>query len=386
MATLDTGSSIGTRLGLLELLKSDPSSSDTPYVSSAAIATPLFLPEPSTPTPDISVVVVAYDSGGALLRCLASIDHEEEGVLEVIIVNNGLWGDELKIAAQSRRVRLVSPGRNIGFAAGCNLGAAHARGETLVFLNPDTIAATGAIRRLAETLEDDSVAIAMARLRLLYEPELLNSSGTVVHISGLGWAGGFAEDAESAGQPTDVAAPSGAAMAIRASAFRRLGGFRPEFFMYHEDQELGWRVQMIGKRVVMNPNADVYHDYEFDRHPRKRYFLERNRLAFLSLTFSLRTLVVLAPVLLATELGMCALAARQGWLRDKLRGSLWCARNVRRLLRLRRENQALRTVRDRELVRVLTPVLAPAAMTLPAVVRLVNPMLAAYWRFALRLI
>lgn len=379
--------SSGRRGSALEPLKRDPPSSDIQHVSSAAIATPLFVPEPSTlPVSDVSVVVVAYDSGGALLRCLASIDHEEEGVLEVIIVNNGLWGDELKIAAQSRRVRLVTPGHNIGFAAGCNLGAEHARGNTLVFLNPDTIAATGAIRRLAGTLEDESVAIAMARLRLLYEPELLNSSGTVVHISGLGWAGGFAEDADSAGEPTDVAAPSGAAMAIRAAEFRRLGGFRPEFFMYHEDQELGWRVQMIGKRVVMNPHADVYHDYELDRHPHKRYFLERNRLAFLSLSFSLRTLVVLAPVLLATELGMCALAARQGWLRDKLRGSLWCVRNLPRLLQLRRETQALRTVRDRELVRVLTPVLAPAAMTLPAVVRLVNPMLAAYWRLALRLI
>lgn len=338
------------------------------------------------PTPLISIVIVAYDSGGALVRCLATVDREEEGVHEVIVVNNGSWGEELEIAAASTRVRVVEPGRNLGFAAGCNLGAEHAAGDVLVFLNPDTIAATGAIGKLAATLEDESVAIAMARLRLLYEPKLLNSSGTVVHISGLGWAGGFAEDAESAGEPVDVAAPSGAAMAIRADEFRRLGGFRPEFFMYHEDQELGWRVQMLGKRVVMNPHADVYHDYEFDRHPDKRYFLERNRLAFLSLSFSLRTLAVLAPVLLATELGMCVLAARQGWLRDKLRGSLWCVRNLPRLLRLRRETQRLRTVRDRELVRVLTPVLAPAAMTLPAVVRLVNPMLAAYWRVALKVL
>lgn len=377
------------------VLKKRTAISDTSGVSSLAVTSSpvrvlpghgptLVLVAP--PAPLISVVVVAYGSGGALLRCLASIDREDEGVHEVIIVNNGEWGEELEIAAASPRVRLVEPGRNLGFAAGCNLGAAHATGEVLIFLNPDTIAAAGALRKLAETLDDESVAIAMARLRLLYEPELLNSSGTVVHISGLGWAGGFAEDAESAGEATDVAAPSGAAMAIRADEFRRLGGFRPEFFMYHEDQELGWRVQLTGRRVVMNPSADVYHDYEFDRHQDKRYFLERNRLAFLSLSFSLRTLIVLGPVLLATELGMCALAARQGWLRDKLRGSLWCLRNARRLVRLRRETQSLRTVRDRELVRVLTPVLAPAAMTLPAVVRLINPLLAGYWRLALRII
>jgi GT2 family glycosyltransferase len=358
-----------------------PSLAPTAFAEAAA---PLALVPP--PEPLISVVVVAYDSGGALLRCLAAVDQPDEGVHEVIVVNNGAAGEEIDIVAASPRVRVLEPGRNLGFAAGCNLGAENATGDVLVFLNPDTIAASGALRSLARTLEDDSIAIAMARLRLLYEPTLLNSSGTVVHISGLGWAGGFAECASTVGAAADVAAPSGAAMAIRAETFELLGGFRPEFFMYHEDQELGWRARMAGKRVVIDPCADVYHDYEFDRHERKRYFLERNRLAFVSLSFSLRTLFVLAPVLVATELGMVALAAKQGWLRDKLGGSLWCARNVRALWRRRRETQALREVSDGELVRMLTPVLAPAAMRLPGIVRLVNPLLAAYWRLALRLI
>ena len=210
-------------------------------------------------------------------------------------------------------MRLVEPGRNLGFAAGCNLGAEHADGRDPRLPEPGhDCGSRRAPPRSHETLEDDSIAIAMARLRLLYEPTLLNSAGTVVHISGLGWAGGFAECASTVPVQADVVAPSGAAMAIRADEFRRLGGFRPQFFMYHEDQELGWRVRLSGKRVVIAPEADVYHDYEFDRHARKRYYLERNRIAFLALSFSARTLLVLAPVLLATELGMWLLAAKQG--------------------------------------------------------------------------
>ena len=67
----------------------------------------------------------------------------------------------------------------------------------LVFLNPDTVVAPGALRQLARALEDPDVGIAMARLRLLDEPEKLNSSGVQVHVTGIGWAGGFGEPADS---------------------------------------------------------------------------------------------------------------------------------------------------------------------------------------------
>jgi GT2 family glycosyltransferase len=336
--------------------------------------------------PAVAVVLVAYDSGGDLLRCVAAIDRDEEGIDEIVIVNNGLEGPELEIAGSSPRIRVVTPPENIGFAAGCNFGAAFASSEILVFLNPDTVPAPGALRALVRTLEDESVAIATPRLRLLHEPDLLNGAGNVVHISGLGWCDQFAEPALDVREARDVPAPSGAAFAIRAAEYRELGGLREELFMYYEDQDLGWRVQMQGRRVVMNPRADVYHDYDFYKHQHKHYFLERNRFVFLLLAFSVRTLLVLAPVLVAAELAMCLLAARQGWLKEKLRGWVWSARHVRVLLRLRRETQRSRRIRDRELVRLLTPAIDPGAMAAPPIVRLFNPLLAAYWAVASRLI
>ncbi len=336
--------------------------------------------------PRVSVVLVAYDSGGALLRCIASIDDAAEWVSEIVVVNNGLPGEEIEIAAESPRVKVITPHRNLGFGAGCNLGAANASGDVLVFLNPDTVAAPGAIPHLVRTLEDESIAIAMARLRLFYEPQLLNSNGNVVHITGLPWCGGHGEPAEDVSIVADVTAPSGAAMAMRADEFRRLGGFREELFLYQEDIELGWRAQMQGRRVVVNTAADVYHEYEFDRNKRKRYFMERNRLAFLLMAFSWRTLLVLSPLLVGVEAGMCVLALKQGWLGDKLRGWLWLARNLGSLMRHRRRTQAARQLPDEQLARHLTPTIHPGVITVPLLVRLVNPLLQAYWWIALRLI
>ena len=152
-------------------------------------------------------------------------------------------------------VRLLEPGRNLGYAGGCNLGAAEATGDVVVFLNPDTVIDPGALRALDETLQDPAIGIVMARLRLLDRPTLLNSGGTVLHVSGLAWAGRYGEPADSVREVEDVAAPSGAAMAIRRELFQELGGFTDELFMYLEDTELGWRARLRGLRVVVAPSA-----------------------------------------------------------------------------------------------------------------------------------
>jgi GT2 family glycosyltransferase len=333
----------------------------------------------------VSVVIVAYRAGPALLRCLDSLDGQE-GLLETIVVDNGGWGSEIEEARRLEGVRVIEPADNIGFAAGCNLGARDAQGDVVVFLNPDTVVAEGALANLARAVEDRSVGIAMARLRLLDDPDKLNSSGVEVHVTGIGWAGGFGEPAESISERRDVPAPSGTAMAVRTDTFHRLGGFADELFMYLEDLELGWRARMAGYRVVVEPAADVFHEYEYGRNPRKNFFLERNRLVFVLSAYSLRLLVLLGPVLLTTELGMTALALKEGWLRDKVAGWAWLARNTRVVARRRRRTQELRAVRDHDLSRFLTATFAPAMVPVPGLLRVANPVVRGYWTVVRKLL
>jgi GT2 family glycosyltransferase len=330
-----------------------------------------------------SAVVVAYHAGPGLTRLLDSLDGQE-GLHEVVVVDNGGGGSELDDARRRPGVLVVDPRGNVGFAAGSNAGAAATDGDVLVFLNPDTVVAPGAVAQLARTLEDPAIGIAMARLLLLDRPQVLNSRGLELHVSGISWAGGYGEPADSVHELHDVAAASGTALAVRADTFRLLGGFTSELFMYQEDLLLGWKARLAGLRVVVDPGADVFHDYEYGRNVAKHYLLERNRLVFLLTTYSPRLLALLSPVLLSTELAMAAHAAREGWLRDKLRGWAWIARNARWVARQRRATQRVRRVSDRELAVLLTPTLSPAMIDLPSPARAANRVVEAYWRLVRR--
>ena len=90
--------------------------------------------------PDISVVIVSYKVAELLRPCLASIQREAVGcTYEVIVVENGSGdGSAALVRDEFPDVRLIALDENVGFAAGCNLGARAAEGEYVLLLNPDT--------------------------------------------------------------------------------------------------------------------------------------------------------------------------------------------------------------------------------------------------------
>ena len=199
-------------------------------------------------------------------------------------------GEHVEIAAVDNDARSVD---NVGFGAGCNRGARETDADVLVFVNPDTVVQPGAVAALARALEDPDVGVVQARLRLLDRPELLNSSGNVVHVSGLAWPGGYGDPADDAHRAARRS-PTRAARRSRSArdVFRELGGFTEELFLYQEDLELCWRAHLHGLRVLVVPDADVLHDYVLERPGRqKEYYLERNRLIVVLSAFSARLLL-----------------------------------------------------------------------------------------------
>lgn len=337
-------------------------------------------------TPEISAVVLAWGEEPWLERCVEAVLASEGVSVELLCVDNGCTSAALRRVASRAGVRVLRPGRNLGFAGGCNLAAAHARGAFVALVNSDAIVDPHALRRLADVAGRDDVGIATSSLRLAEDPERLNSAGNPVHFLGLTWSGAFGEPAAEHAEERDVAAASGACAVLRRQVWDDLGGFDPVYFAYHEDVELSLRCWQRGLRVVYVPDAVAVHHYEFSRHPSKMYLLERNRHLLVLTAFSARTLALTAPALVAFEAMVLLAAVVQGWWRQKLRAWCWVACHTGWVRARRRRLQRERTVPDALIAPLLSGRLDPGNVALPPGLRWVSATFDGYWRLARRLL
>jgi GT2 family glycosyltransferase len=297
--------------------------------------------------PAISAVVVCYQTPAEQVRAaIETLLEQSRPPLEIVVVDNDPAA-RLAPLLDAPGVRTVAAGRNLGYGGAVNLVAPALRGEYIVCLNPDATAAPDCLERLAAVVDADAeVAIAGAQV-LLADGITRNAGANPLHPTGISPSGGYGEQREH-GPPRDVAVVSGACALMRRGAFLELGGFTEELFLYYEDTDLCWRARIAGHRVLYCPEAVALHDYDFGGAGRKWLLLERNRLESVLTNYELRTLLVLAPLLLAAEAGLLAVAAAGGWLRWKLRA--YAALRPGSVSRRRRAVQRTRRCADAELL------------------------------------
>lgn len=331
--------------------------------------------------PTLSVLIVAYGSRDDLTKTLPAMLGELDDGDELIVVDNKPGDGSVEVVRElAPQARIVSPGRNTGFAGGADAGAEVAGGDLLVLLNPDAAPQPGwgeAIRR--PWLEQRGWA-AWQALVADGTGGRINSAGNPIHFTGIVWAGGHGRPLAEAPPAGEVAAASGACLAIRMDEWHHVGGFPAEFFMYHEDVDLSVRLRMMGGTVGIEPTAVVAHAYDFSASADKWRWLERNRLAFLVRTYPGPLLALLAPALLATELALLPVAFAGGWGNQKLRANREFLAWLPRLLRERRALQRQRAIGAAEFAASLTPdldsdLISPLVRSPPA-----RMLLHGYWR------
>ncbi len=213
-------------------------------------------------TPRISVIVLNYNGSRWLEPCLAALAAQADAPrFETLLVDNGSSDGSMPlVAARFPSVRIVDNGRNLGFAGGNNAGARAARGDTLVFLNNDTIPAPDWLARLhAASLEAPARALVTSRIVFLDRPNVIDSAGDGYLRAGGAFKHGHGAYTDGFTTSREVFGACGAAFLIRRDIFDRLKGFDEDFFMVYEDVDLSYRARLAGCQCWYAADAVVRH-------------------------------------------------------------------------------------------------------------------------------
>lgn len=224
----------------------------------------------------VSIMVVNYKVDKELLNCLSSIIDSKPNIsYEIIVIDNG-DSDNLKYILKKKfpKVLYIKSSSNVGYGGGNNLGAQHARGEYLFFLNPDTKILDGALDNSynffiknnnvgivspvfldnnlkpfksqgSKELTPWNILFSQSILRRIFKNKNIYNKDALI-----GW------DVKS---PIEVDTVPGAALMIDSNLFKKIGGFDEKLFLYFEENDISKRVSNLGYKLFIVPSAKIIH-------------------------------------------------------------------------------------------------------------------------------
>lgn len=327
----------------------------------------------------VSIIVVNFNGKEYLEDGLNSLAKQSHPYCQVILVDNASTDGSVEyVRSNFPWVGVIENGENLGFGRAVNEGLAQAKGQYVLFLNDDLQLHEYCVEKLLVTVKEAGVGGAVPKILFFERPDEINSFGVALNYLGLAWPNRF----QLANNPELVpgeTAVGGIFLAPRL-LLEEVGGFDPSMFLYHEDSDLSWRIRLQGLKLLVNPEAVMYHRYHFSKNPDKFYHSEKNRIVMLVKNYSGRSLLLLLPALVGLELAELIFAFRMGWLKKKLKSYLEIGASLREILSRRRQIQRTRRVSDREIVSLFSSRLASPGVKNWAIPWLVSPLISAYWK------
>ena len=229
----------------------------------------------SPQTPDVSVIVISYNTRDMTLACLDSVYAETTCNFEVVVVDNASSdGSAEAIRARFPQVTLIAESVNHGFAAAHHLAVPHCRAPWLLLLNPDTVVLDGALDKLMAfrrqrpeagiwggrtVFADGSLNASSCWRRQTLWSLFCRASGLAVVFEGSALFNPEAYVGWPRDSVREVDIVTGCLFLIARETWDRLGGFDPVFVMYGEEADLCLRARRIGARPAITPEAEIIH-------------------------------------------------------------------------------------------------------------------------------
>lgn len=212
--------------------------------------------------PQVSIVIPVYNQFGYTYNCLKSILEYSGNVSYEVIIADDCSTDQVKeLEKVVSGITVLHNKENLKFLLNCNHAAEYAKGEYILFLNNDTQVQPDWLKPMVELLEAHPEA-GMTGAKLVYPYGCLQEAGGILWKDGSAWNYGHMKN------PTEpdfcyvkeADYISGAAIMIRTSLWKEIGGFDTAFApAYYEDTDLAFEVRKHGYKVLLQPTSVVVH-------------------------------------------------------------------------------------------------------------------------------
>ena len=239
--------------------------------------------------PLVYAIILNWNRRGDTVACLESLAQVDYPNLRLLVVDNGSTdGTPEAVSHQFPDVALIVNNQNLGFAAGCNVGIRYAieqEADYVFLLNNDTLVDPAVLRHLV-SLTGPDVGMVAPKIYYAADPTRIWSVGGMRHpltIEKTGDARGQID----AGQWEDVLERDyfvGCALLLSRCLLAEVGLFDERFFMYYEDSDLSLRARQAGFRLLLSPQALVWHKVAVSSggsdSPNERYWMARSSVLF----------------------------------------------------------------------------------------------------------
>lgn len=248
--------------------------------------------------PFVSIIIASLNGKDYLDDCLCSINSIDYPKVkyETILVDDGSKDITCEfIKEKYPNINILRNYRNKGVAASRNLGIKNAKGNLIAFLDNDVEVQKNWLSELVEAMQNDErIGICASKLLFRERPDILNSTGGVMNIYADAWDRGiFEKDTGQYNSQREVFFGCGAAILTRKYVLEKIRYFDPALYIY-EDVDLGWRVNLLGYKVIYVPTSIAYHIFggTIKRDSLKgKYLLERNRIRIMLKNYEGKTLL-----------------------------------------------------------------------------------------------
>jgi len=259
--------------------------------------------------PSVAIVILNWNGKQFLEQFLPSVLSSSYENMEVIVADNASTDDSLSFLEKNYpQVRILRNKKNDGFAGGYNWAMQEIDAEIAVLLNSDVEVTSSWIEPVVDMFNQKPSLAAVQPKILDYNKkdhfEYAGACGGWIDNYGYPFSRGrifdtVEEDLHQYDDPMKIFWASGAAMFIRTSIFKEMGGFDPFFFAHQEEIDLCWRMQLAGYEIMSCPQSVVYHiggGTLAKENPKKVFLNFRNNLIMLYKNLSFLESMKLIPI------------------------------------------------------------------------------------------